>query len=73
MGNVKVADDYKDRLFRMIFNDKEKLLELYNAMNGSDYKDASELQAAYSARTAHPFQRNGALFRFKLSKAQQVY
>ena len=30
MGNVKVADDYKDRLFQMIFNDKEKLLELYN-------------------------------------------
>ena len=30
MGNVKVVDDYKDRLFRMIFNDKEKLLELYN-------------------------------------------
>lgn len=29
-------------------------------------------RAAYSARTAHPFQRNGAPFRFKLSKAQQV-
>ena len=28
---------------------------------------------AYSARTAHPFQRNGAPFRFKLSKAQHVY
>ena len=27
MDNVKIADDYKDRLFRMIFNDKEKLLE----------------------------------------------
>ena len=27
---------------------------------------------AYSARTAHPFQRNGAPFRFKLSKAQLV-
>ena len=27
---------------------------------------------AYSARTAHPFRRNGAPFRFKLSKAQQV-
>ncbi len=24
----------------MIFNDKEKLLEFYNAMNGSEYKDA---------------------------------
>lgn len=32
----------------------------------------SEGFAAYSARTAHPFQRNGAPFRFKLSKAQQV-
>ena len=44
MDNVKLAEDYKDRLFRMIFNDKEKLLELYNAMNRSDYTDASELQ-----------------------------
>ena len=42
--NGNVAKDYQDRLFRMIFNDREKLLELYNAMNGSDYKDASELQ-----------------------------
>ena len=33
----------------------------------------SLLLDAYSARTAHPFQRNGAPFRFKLSKAQQVY
>ena len=32
----------------------------------------SEKVTAYSARTAHPFQRNGAPFRFKLSKAQQV-
>ena len=28
--------------------------------------------SAYSVRTAHPFRRNGAPFRFKLSKAQQV-
>lgn len=33
---------------------------------------AEQLHVAYSARTAHPFQRNGAPFRFKLSKAQQV-
>ena len=31
-----------------------------------------DMLSAYSARTAHPFQRNGAPFRFKLSKAQQV-
>lgn len=33
---------------------------------------SDKLRRAYSARTAHPFQRNGAPFRFKLSKAQQV-
>ena len=35
-------------------------------------KNAEINRGAYSARTAHPFQRNGAPFRFKLSKAQQV-
>lgn len=35
-------------------------------------KEMGLSQDAYSARTAHPFQRNGAPFRFKLSKAQQV-
>ena len=35
-------------------------------------KGALGSHGAYSARTAHPFQRNGAPFRFKLSKAQQV-
>ena len=37
------------------------------------YFEHKVLSDAYSARTAHPFQRNGAPFRFKLSKAQQVY
>ena len=36
-----------------------------------DYVDFLD-ENAYSARTAHPFQRNGAPFRFKLSKTQQV-
>lgn len=36
--------EYKDSLFRMIFNDREKLLELYNAVNDTHYTDAEELQ-----------------------------
>ena len=42
--------------------------------NDIKFKILQELmqETAYSARTAHPFQRNGAPFRFKLSKAQQV-
>ena len=30
---------YKSRLFVMIFEDKEKLLVLYNAVNKGDYQD----------------------------------
>ena len=38
MTELKANRHYKDRVFRMIFNSREKLLELYNAMNGTDYK-----------------------------------
>ena len=40
----------------------------FSQNNGKYYS----VKGAYSARTAHPFRRNGAPFRFKLSKAQQV-
>ena len=43
----------------------------YEKLKEVRYQDVYH-KAAYSARTAHPFQRNGAPFRFKLSKAQQV-
>ena len=36
---LKPTKTYKDRMFRMIFSEKEKLLELYNAVSGKDYKD----------------------------------
>ena len=35
---MAVKREYKDNLFRSIFNDKERLLELYNAIEGTDYK-----------------------------------
>lgn len=31
------ARTYKDRIFRMIFDDRKELLMLYNAMNGTHY------------------------------------
>lgn len=34
---------YKDRVFRMLFKEKERLLELYNALNGTDYADPEQL------------------------------
>ena len=35
---------YKSHLFVMIFEDKEKLLELYNAVSGNDYRDPELLE-----------------------------
>ena len=36
---LKPMKTYKDRMFRMIFSEKEKLLELYNAVSGKNYKN----------------------------------
>ena len=40
---VKVNKKYKDRLFRMVFNRKEELLSLYNAISHSEYTNPEEL------------------------------
>lgn len=34
---------HKDRLFRMAFQDKKDLLDLYNALNGTDYQNPDDL------------------------------
>ena len=36
--------EYKDRLFRLVFRRKEDLLDLYNAVNGTDYADPDALE-----------------------------
>ena len=41
---AKEQSKYKDTVFRMIFKDKENLLSLYNAINGTDYKNPEELE-----------------------------
>ncbi len=35
---------YKDRVFRMLFKDRNRLLELYNALNDTDYKSYEDLE-----------------------------
>ena len=39
----KINKKYKDRIFRLIFQDKKDLLELYNAINNSDYTNPEDL------------------------------
>ena len=42
--NTNVRRDYKARLFEMIFQEKEELLGLYNAVNGTNYSDPDKLE-----------------------------
>ena len=42
-GN-RVNLKYKDRLFKLIFQRKEDMLQLYNAVNGTDYQNPDEIE-----------------------------
>lgn len=43
--NRKINREVKDRLFRFLFErDREALLQLYNALNGTEYQDATQLR-----------------------------
>ena len=40
----RVSRTHKARLFEMIFSDKKELLELYNAVNQTNYADPEALE-----------------------------
>lgn len=42
--NLKVNRKFKDNLFRMLYSDKNRLLELYNGLNSTDYHNPDELE-----------------------------
>lgn len=42
--NIHENRKYKDSLFRMVFKEKEDLLDLYNAINGTEYDNPEDLE-----------------------------
>jgi hypothetical protein len=44
LHRLRVNRKYKDRLFLRIFQDKKDLLDLYNAVNGTDYSNPEDLE-----------------------------
>lgn len=42
--NAPVILKYRDSVFRLLFKDKTELLSLFNAINGTNYKDSEELE-----------------------------
>ena len=41
--DINVIRNYKDTVFRMLFNNKENLLELYNGVNNKHYTNVDDL------------------------------
>ena len=44
MEKIYINEKYRDTVFRMIFNNSRQLLELYNAVNHTDYTDPDALE-----------------------------
>ena len=62
-GYRKVRRSAKDRLFRFLFDkDREALLQLYNALNGTDYRDASALQVVTIESAVYVVMKNDLAF-----------
>ena len=62
MNDYKLNTKYKDRLFRLIFHEKKELLELYNAVNESDYTDPEELEITTIEDVVYMGMRNDLSF-----------
>lgn len=62
-GKNKVHREVKDRLFRFLFTqDREALLDLYNALNGTEYQDASQLEVVTIENAVYVMMKNDLAF-----------
>ncbi|MFQ6962023.1 MAG: hypothetical protein ACLRTM_20960, partial [Clostridium sp.] len=59
---IHVKRTYKSKLFEMIFSEKRALLELYNAMNGTDYEDPGLLEINTLENAIYMSMRNDLSF-----------
>ena len=53
---------YKDRVFRMLFNNKQELMVLYNAINNTNYENPEELQITTLENAIYLGMRNDVSF-----------
>ena len=66
---VGVNKKYKDTVFRMLFKDKKHLLELYNGINGTNYKNENELRINTLENAVYMNMKNDVsyVFRFEMT------
>ena len=64
MNRTGVQCNYKDTVFRMIFREKENLLSLYNALNGTAYKETDSLEITTLENAVYMNYKNDISFVF---------
>ena len=75
-----VNREYKDRLFKLIFREKKDLLELYNAINDTDYDNPEDIEVNTLEDVVYMGMKNDVSFLItdvlnlydKLGNAQQM-
>lgn len=58
----KPRRDYKDTLFRLLFQDRDRLLSLYNAVNGTSYDFPEELTVVTLENAVYMNMKNDVAF-----------
>jgi len=64
---VSVKRDYKSSVFCMLWEDKEKLLSLYNATNGTHYTNSDDLSMNTLRNAIYMRMKNDVSFIFEMS------
>lgn len=62
---ASVRREHKDLLFRLLMQDKENLLSVYNALNGTDYKNADDLRIVTLEDAVYMKYKNDVSFLFQ--------
>ncbi|MBD5515307.1 MAG: hypothetical protein HDR06_11890 [Lachnospiraceae bacterium] len=64
MNETNVQRNYKDTVFRMLFKERENLLSLYNALNGTAYTDVDSLEITTLENAVYMNYKNDISFVF---------
>ena len=69
---TKVVRNYKDTVFRMLFQDKAHLLELYNAVNQTAYENPEELEIVTLENAVYLGMKNDVAFLIEFQYAASI-
>ena len=66
---LHASKNIKDTVFRMLFKEKDKLLELYNGINGTHYTNVNDLRINTLENAVYMNMKNDVsyVFRFEMN------